>query len=235
MPSNSGAPGQSETVVKTSAWLANLFWFGLPLLGALLGWGVRAAAAWVTTLPWAPFQGPGELIASIPAPWATVAMLLVGAVGGLVLAFLAMMESLEVVVADDRVTLKRGDVTQSIKRDLIHAAFLDGDQLILLGRSTEELARSVDSFELGEKRLGSAFRAHGYAWLDGGDPHKDEYRRWVEDLPDIPGAANALLKARARALSKGDEEDAAQLRAELAKLGIMLRDEKKRQFWRPSR
>jgi hypothetical protein len=71
--------------------------------------------------------------------------------------------------------------------------------------------------------------------VPGGDPHKDEYRRWVEDLPDLPAGADAVLKARARALDRGDKEDAAQLRLELGKLGIVVRDEGKRQFWRRTR
>jgi hypothetical protein len=33
-------------------------------------------------------------------------------------------------------------------------------------------------------------------------------------------------------LVKGHDEDIAELRTELAKLGIVVRDEKKRQYWR---
>jgi hypothetical protein len=72
-------------------------------------------------------------------------------------------------------------------------------------------------------------------WASGGDPRKDEYRRWVEDLPDLPAGANAILKARARALDRGDKEDAAQLRQELGKLGIVVREESKHRFWRRAR
>ena len=112
--------------------------------------------------------------------------------------------------------------------------FLDGKQLVLLGHETDELAREGGDLPDAE-RLEAAFRAHGYPWVPGGDPHKDEYRRWVEDLPDLPAGADAVLKARARALDRGDKEDAAQLRQELGKLGIVVRDEGKRQFWRRTR
>ena len=50
--------------------------------------------------------------------------------------------------------------------------------------------------------------------------------------PTLPVGADALLKARARALDKGDSGDAAELRSELARLGVVVRDEKKRQFVR---
>ena len=43
-----------------------------------------------------------------------------------------------------------------------------------------------------------------------------------------------LLKARARALDKGDGDEAVQLRADLARLGVVVRDENKRQYWRRS-
>jgi hypothetical protein len=62
----------------------------------------------------------------------------------------------------------------------------------------------------------------------------DQYRRWVDDLPDLPASANVLLKARARALDKGDGDEAAQLRADLARLGVVVRDENTRQSWRRS-
>jgi hypothetical protein len=57
----------------------------------------------------------------------------------------------------------------------------------------------------------------------------------VEDLPELPTGANAILRARARALERGDTEDAAQLRRELGKLGIVVREEAKRQSWRRTR
>ncbi len=86
---------------------------------------------------------------------------------------------------------------------------------------------------MAQYRLQAAFVTHGYTWL-AGDPHADEYRLWVEDTPDLPPGADALLGARARALGKGGDgkDDAAELRAELAKIGVVVREEKKRQYWR---
>jgi hypothetical protein len=151
-----------------------------------------------------------------------------------VVAVLAEQDYVRVTVDDDQVTVARGASQRSLPRAWIGAVFLDGRQLVLLGHATDELAREGGDLP-DAKRLEAAFAAHGYPWTPGGDPHRDEYRRWVEDLPDLPAGADAVLKARARALDKGDKEDAAQLREELGKLGIVVREEGKRQFWRRTR
>jgi cysteinyl-tRNA synthetase len=52
-------------------------------------------------------------------------------------------------------------------------------------------------------------------------------------LPELSPSAHALLKAREKALQDKNEKDIAELRDELAKLGYIVRDEGKRQFWRP--
>lgn len=211
-------------------------WTGFPLLGAGAGWLLKSLASWVASLPWAPLQGPFELadrlIASFGEPQSTIGALAIGAVAGLVLAFNAEQESLTVVVSHDLVTMKRGESARRIERTSVSAVFLDGKQLVVLGHETEELAREASDLEA--ERLQAAFLAHGFPWLAGGDPYKDEYRLWVEDTPDLPAGADPLLKARARALGKGDKgkEDAAELRAELARVGIVVREEKKRQYWR---
>jgi hypothetical protein len=47
-------------------------WASFPLVGAGAAWLVKALAGWIAELPWAPFQGPFELIARFAAAlWAT--------------------------------------------------------------------------------------------------------------------------------------------------------------------
>jgi hypothetical protein len=232
-PERAGAaPPRGQTVVAEPRWRRVLVWTGFPLLGLPAGWLLKAVAGWVASLPRVPFQGPFKLVASAPEPHASIGALAVGGLAGLVLATLAALDRLTVAVADDQVTLTRGGVTRTVERPLVGAVFLDGRRLVLLGRATEELAR--ESSDLEADRLRDAFVVHGFPWRSGGDPHIDQYRRWVDDLPDLPAGANALLKARARALDKGDGDEAAQLRADLARLGVVLRDESKRQYWRRS-
>ncbi|MET9022080.1 hypothetical protein ABZV93_19070 [Actinopolymorpha sp. NPDC004070] len=43
------------------------------------------------------------------------------------------------------------------------------------------------------------------------------------------------LRARRRALAENDDTDAEQLRTELGRLGVVVRDEHKRQQWRRTR
>jgi hypothetical protein len=195
---------------------------------------LKSLAEWATSLPWVPFKGPLELLASVPDPQATIGSLALGVAGGLVVAVLAEQDYVRVIVEDDQLTVTRGGSSRRVPRASVEAVFLDGKQLVLLGHETDEVVREGGDLPDAE-RLQAAFRAHGYPWVPGGDPHKDEYRRWVEDLPGLPAGADAVLKARARALDRGDKEDAAQLRLELGKLGIVVRDEGKRQFWQRTR
>jgi hypothetical protein len=227
-------PGGGATVVAPPPAERALVWVGFPLIGAAAGWLLKSLAEWATSLPWVPFQGPLELVASVPDPQATIGSLALGVAGGLVVAVLAEQDYVRVTVEDDQLTVTRGGSSRRVPRASVEAVFLDGKQLVLLGHETDEVVREGGDLPDAE-RLQAAFRAHGYPWVPGGDPHKDEYRRGVEDLPELPAGADAVLKARARALDRGDKEDAAQLRLELGKLGIVVRDEGKRQFWRRTR
>ena len=100
---------------------------------------------------------------------------------------------------------------------------------MLLGRTGRELAREPSTFA--PKRLAPAFRSQGIAWSDQ-DPYADAYRRWIPDSPDVPADANAVFAARQEALKSGDERDIAELREELGRLGFVVRDDRKRQYWR---
>lgn len=223
-----------ETVVASPGRVRALIWIGFPLVGVGVGWLLLSVAGWVSSLPWAPWQGPFELVASVADhPLATVGALVVGGVAGLVLAFLAWQDDLAVTVSRGGVVLKRGGSSSRVDRDAAEAVFMDGNHLVLLGGSAEELAR--EKTDLSGDRLRAAFEAHGFPWRPGGDPYIDDFRRWVEGMPGLPAGADALLKARERALSKGDGRDVTELRTELAKLGVVVREEGKRQYWRRTR
>jgi hypothetical protein len=221
---------RAETTVADPGWVSGLWWVVFCLLGAAAGWLVRMIAGWVASLRWAPLQGPFKLIASLPDPPATIGAIALGAAAGLAVAYQGHLESLTVTVAPARVRLARTGSATELARRSVSAVFVDRKQLVLLGPAGEELARKPS--DLDTDRLRDAFLAHGYPWHDGGDPHEADYRRWVPNTPDLPAAANALLAARERALGRKDRDDSAELRAELAKLGIVVREEQQRQFWR---
>lgn len=229
MGAKTNGPG-GETVVGRPGWEAALVWIGFPVLGALLGLGVRPLAEWMLDTDWVPNLGIARVIADLPQPQGTIGTVIAGVVLGVVLALTAEGEVLRVAVGSSGVTLTRDGKSRTIGRGEVTAAFADGKELVLVGRSGEELAR--EKSDLAAPRLEAAFTEQGYPWRSDGDPHRDEFRRWVPDEPELPAGANAVLKARSAALEKGDQKDVAELRDELGKLGVVVRDQDKRQYWR---
>ncbi|MGK5678208.1 YqeB family protein [Actinoplanes sp. URMC 104] len=212
---------RQETIVPAPWWGRVLVWLCLPLAGAALLWGV------LRLIEWLPIGGPFTLLRRLPSPWDLVAALAIGAVIGLILAALADAESLTVRITPLEVVLTRPGRRRVVPRGDVAVAFPDRDQLVLLGRTGRELGR--EPCHLSRSRLSEAFRAHGIAWAEQ-DPYLQAYRRWVPGL--LPPDAEALLTARQKALRSGDDEDVRELREELGRLGYVLRDEKKRQYWR---
>jgi hypothetical protein len=215
--------------VAPSIWGRAATWAGLPVAGAALLLGLDRFADVAVRLPWAPMRGPFRLVQQVPEPQATIGALALGAVAGLVLAWMADAESLTVRFTGDEVVLTRPWVRRVVPRRDVAVAFRDRDRLVLLGRTGRELAR--EPAHLPARRLGPAFRAHGVEWSDR-DPYADAYRRWVPGLPDVPADAEAVFAARQAALKDGDTRDVEELRGELARLGFVVRDDRKRQYWR---
>ncbi|MUL41683.1 hypothetical protein FZ103_10945 [Streptomonospora sp. PA3] len=235
MKQDASAPG-GATVVAPRKGERVLVWGGLPLLGGVLGALLKSLADWVVTWPWAPFEGPAQLLASLPDLPTRIGGAVVGLVAGAVLAAIAESESVTVTVDDDGTAIERGERRVWFSRSQVSAVFKDRKRLVALGPGTEELAGQET--DLDARRLAAAFRAHGYPWHEGGDPCAAEYRRWVEGVPDLSANEHALLAARARALRKDGSEsaqDAEALRAELGRLGLVVRDERKSQYWRRTR
>lgn len=204
-----------------------LVWLCLPAAGAALLLLVVRVLGWLP-LP-GPLPGPLDLIRRLPEPAAAIGAASLGAVLGLVLAALIDHESLTVRITPGEVVLTRPGTTHTVPRREVAVAFPDRDQLVLLGRTGRELGREPSNLSL--RRLRPAFAANGIAWADH-DPYLESYRRWVPDLPEVPATAQALLAARQSALRSGDERDQRELRAELGRLGYVVRDDHKRQYWR---
>lgn len=199
------------------------------LLGAALGGLLPLLAGLLLKLKWAPFKGPAELLTSVPEPCLTLGAVGLGTLLGLLLAFLALHESLSVRITDDLLVLTVRDTTHEIPRQDVASAHRDGKQLVLLAHDGTELAR--EDSDLPWNRLSTALTAHGYRWAPQ-DPHRDAWRRWVPGTPGLPAGADALLKARAGARRRDDADEARELREELRRLGVTVRDEKNRQYWR---
>ncbi|WP_328339697.1 YqeB family protein [Micromonospora sp. NBC_00421] len=206
-----------------------VLWVGFPLLGAAVGGLLPLVADWVAGLPWAPVQGWFELVAGLPYRRALVGGVLLGVLAGLLVAHVGTRERLIVTVDRGGARLRRDGVDRDLPRGSVTAVFTDGRELVLLGPAGAELAR--ERSDLSRRRLRDAFREHGWSWQDA-DPHREAYRRWVAGLPDLPPGADPLLCARQRAVDADRQRDARELRGELARLGVVVRDEDKRQYWR---
>lgn len=220
------------TTVQETAAVRYGIWVACPAAGAALVWGLKLAAGWITTLRWFPFQGVFELVTDIPEPWATLAALAAGALGGGLLAVFWAAEMMSVEVSPGRITLRKDDKTFGFDRDEVESAFADGKQLVLLSPSGAELARETS--DLSRAKLERAFTAQGYRWRDT-DPFAAEFRMWVEHAPELPADVNALFTARRKAILKYENDEAAELAREIRKRGVSVRDEKKRQYYRCER
>ncbi|MGW6936069.1 YqeB family protein [Lentzea sp. NPDC054927] len=220
------------TTVQETAAVRYGIWVLCPAAGAAAVWGLKLAAAWITTLRWFPFQGVFELVTDIPEPWATVAALAVGALIGGVFALFWAAEMMSVDVSHDRVALRKDDKTFDFGRDEVESAFADGKQLVLLSPSGAELARETS--DLSRAKLERAFTGQGYRWRDA-DPFANDFRMWVEHAPELTADVNALFTARRKAISKYENEEAAELAREIRKRGVYVKDQKKRQYYRCER
>ena len=200
-----------------------------PVVGALLGWGVRALADWASGVDGLPFGQMTDLVASWNSPWSLVAIIAVGVVAGLAFALFAIHDDVKVTIGPGSLTLKRGDKSSTYQRAEIDALFIDAKHLVLLDRQTAELAR--EPFDAKADDLAAALRDRQYPWYEA-DPYTSAYRRWLDGAPELTQAENFVLRTREKALAEDDKDEAADIRNELTKLGLVVRDEGHRQYWR---
>lgn len=219
------------TVVAHSAWLHVFLWTAFPTGGAALGILVAQLPGWIAALPWAPNQEQIAELAEVVGVKVTVALVVIGALAGAFLALLSYDDMVTVTVDDASLELRRGEVSTKLEAANITGVFVDGKEVVVGGASGAELMR--EQTDHSAARIRAAVEAHGYPWLDT-DPHDHEFERWVDGVPAMGEHANAVLRARESALEAGEAADARELRAEAARLGIVVRDRGGRQYWRRS-
>ncbi|MEU5553938.1 hypothetical protein ABZ738_29615 [Micromonospora sp. NPDC047793] len=220
------------TVVSGGRLETLVLWVGFPLAGGAVGAVLAAGAGWVAGLSWAPAQGLFRMVDRMPDQQALAAGVAVGVLAGLVFGALGAADQVVVEVAVDRVRVRRGGKEREFARRDVQVAYRDGKELVLLGADDEELLRQRS--DLSGADLAGAFREHGWPWADD-DPHRAAYRLWVPELPGLPPGADALLKARQKAMDDDRGKEAGELRTELARYGVVVRDEGGRQHWRLTR
>lgn len=228
--SESTSSNNQKTIVGFSATTGIILYGGFGAVGLVLGYFLPRIATWALKLPWIPFEGPFKLINSFNGIWLDIIMAMLGLIVGLIFAMIAVKEMLIVTITDKEVLLDKDGNKQIIGRKKVDTVFLDGKQLVIVGESGYELARG--NIDETPKIVSEGFKKHDYPWSSEGDPFKEEYRRWVPDMPDISPSANAVMKARDNALQKRETKEINELQKELTKLGIVVRDEETRQYWR---
>ncbi|GGM21628.1 hypothetical protein GCM10011608_02830 [Micromonospora sonchi] len=222
----------TPSVVSGGAGELLALWAGIPVVGGLAGGLLAAGAGWVAGLPWAPVQGLFRWVNGLPDTYALGGGVALGLVAGLVIGAIGTAERVRVTVDGTRVRLRRGSTERETGRSETRVVFVDGKDLVLLDADDGELARQTS--DLPADQLARAFREHGWPWAEA-DPHREAYRRWVPGLPGLPDGADALLRARQEALEAGRGDEARELRTELGRYGVVVRDEGKRQYWRLTR
>jgi hypothetical protein len=235
MGSMTGMP--ERTVIGHSTGDKVVLFGGLPLVGLVLGFFLPRIADWAIGRAWVPFQGVLKLIAARDGWWVVAICVAVGLIAGVVLAGMALDDMLKVTITNQSVDFLKNQKTVTVPREKVAVAFLDGKEIVLQDPSSRELAREKhDLLKSEAKQIPVAFRSHGYPWSDAGDPHESEFRRWVEDEPDLPPTVNAVLKVRSKAFDQGDKgkADLRELRAEVTNLGYTVKDKEKKQYWRPT-
>ncbi|AJW39853.1 MULTISPECIES: YqeB family protein [unclassified Rhodococcus (in: high G+C Gram-positive bacteria)] len=203
---------------------------GAVIIGGLLGFGLPYVASWGASLTWIPFQGPLELIASWSQWWVRYVCIGLGVLLGLALVAAAFYDTARVAVSEMQVRITERGETATISKSEVGTVFVDGKELVLLDGASRQLVRVPSE----EKRdaIEAAFEKRGWS-VATGDPYADLYRLWVPETPGLAPEVNAVLKARAMALKKKAASDARELRTELDRLGVVVRDKKTSQYWRP--
>ncbi|MEJ3651586.1 hypothetical protein WEH80_01080 [Actinomycetes bacterium KLBMP 9759] len=217
------------TVVRHSVGMHVFLWTAFPGGGAVAGYLLAHVPSWIAALPWFPNQAKITELAGVIGPTFTAALVVVGVLAGAIVALMARADLVTVTISDDAVAIRRNNTESTFGRAAVCGAFVDGKELVLLGPRGEEQAR--EKSDLGPRKLRAGFEAHSYEWHEH-DPYGDRFRRWIDGSTDLSQDAHAILRARQAALESDDADDLRDLRRELSRHGVAVRDKDKRQYWR---
>src|SRR5699024_9454170 len=149
--------------------------------------------------------------------------LCIGAIAGIIFTMYALSESLKITLHDEEIETSVKNHKQTFAKRDLSAIYIDEKQLIFLGNDDQELFRETKP-ENKTEVIRDAFEKYGYPWKEQ-DPFTGQYFLWVEQHPELDTQTNALLTAREIALEKKQDKKIADLRKELANIGIVIYDE----------
>lgn len=200
-----------------------------PILGVLLGWFIVIISGWLIKVPFIPLKEILEWISTLSGIWVSIIGAVIGGIVGIIFTLYAFHESLKITVSNSDVKLEIKEKAETIAKKDISAIFMEQKYVIILGNNGVELYRGQTDSK--REYVEDTFEHYGFPWVDK-DPFENQYLRWVTDYPEFPSHVNALLSARERALENNESEEAKILRNDLARSGVVIRDENKHQYVR---
>lgn len=161
--------------------------------------------------------------------WLSVILLCVGIVVGLLLSLTVYKEALKISINDQELWIKKDDDAKIIKKSEIQGIFMEGNQVIIMGRQGQELLREKTDIKKEEVR--KTFQSHDYPWYEE-DPYINEFHLWTLDDQILGEKANSILYERRNALREGDKKKAKDLKTDLHELGVVVKDQGENQYVR---
>lgn len=199
------------------------------IIGSVAGFFIKILAKWAAKIPIIPFTYIWEWVAEWDSSYAPTMGIIIGIVAGIVFSINAFNEALLITVRDDAITFRSKDEKKTLSSSDIGPVYMDHKTIVILDRIGRELYRGKP--EVSQYKVVDAFRHHGYPWEEQ-DPYYHQYIRWEPGHPDLPSQVNVMLADRKKKLKEKKEEEARSLRKVLAAEGVVIRDEKKKQYVR---
>ncbi len=134
---------------------------GCPLIALAVPYLARVTS----DLPWFPFQGPLELLASLHSGWLVWGLPLIAFVVGVVLAGVGLGLSPVLIISESEVVVCEGDSVTIIRREQIDGVRSKGKKVTIYSAAGRELFS--DEILGSREAVRSAFIDHGYPWESG--------------------------------------------------------------------
>ncbi|MBB4823336.1 hypothetical protein HNO89_000556 [Sporosarcina luteola] len=225
-----------KTIIAVSRFEKWAWLIAFSIFGVALGYFFSRILSWLMTKDRIPFQERltfinkfVELFQLHLGEWSNVLFSIVGLVGGLYGAKLLLRESPAISITNDNIKIANDVITIELLQDEIRDIYYDHDELVIVGCSGHELLRK--SYDSKPETLKVAFKQHGYPFRTD-DLYSHLFTLWQPASQHLPDHVHALLKAREIAKKNDEGEEANVMRSELAKLGVVVKDEGTKQFWR---
>lgn len=214
----------APTALRFSTGWLWLFGIGGLALGCGIGFAIPSVGQWLVDTAHE-IPGPLRIAMTVPHVWLVPATTVIGLIAGLALFDTARNGCLALTVADDHVELAQNGREQYVTRAGVAAVFREDADLVLTDRNRLRLAR-FRATDLSARGIESAFRQHGFPWVDENDPYGGEFLRWTDGRPETGEAIDALMRARRRAVADKKPLVAEELDEKLLALGVDVRDRK---------